>query len=104
VTRNLDRRSFIKWLAVAGAVVLSPFFRASQLNAALAAPQAVGFRFIHAESVAIILDFAKSADRYDVTVRRDGEDVATFRNVSSAKFGSLASSDFDVEYFDPLAA
>ena len=99
-SRSFDRRSFLKALT-AGLVALTPvayFLRPSS------SPTYTGFRFKHDESVTIVLDFAKDADRYDVSVRRNGEEVEFFANADPMQFDQLLTDHVEVEYFDPVAA
>jgi hypothetical protein len=100
---ELDRRSFMKLAGAVAAVVLAPL---ALFTRPWDSPgrQTLGFRFAHDESVAIILDFADRADRYDVTVRRHGVDVEFFPNADPMRLHRLGSQLFEVEYFDPVAA
>ena len=100
----IDRRSFIAKTAAATAFVLSPLAQVLRPAAAAAAPRVRGFRFIHDESVVVVLGFAKKADRYDVTVRSNGEQVEFFSNSDPMRFHRLRTDFFTVEYFDPVAA
>lgn len=104
MSQAIDRRSFITKVAGAAVFVLTPFTAAFRPAAALAAPRHTGFRFIHDESVVIVLSFAKKEDRYDVSVRHNGDEVEFFANADPMRLHRLRTPYFEVEYFDPAAA
>ena len=98
-----DRRSFIKGVAAGAAFLIAPLAQLLRPLAALAAIQPTGFRFIHDGSVAIVLDYAKKADRYDVIVRQGGQTVQSFANAHPMRLHRLRTDHVTVEYFDPVA-
>ncbi len=98
---TIDRRFFLS--RVAALAIVAPIAQVLRPTLALAAPDLQGFRFIHDDSVAIVLDFAKKDDRYDLTVRVDGSDVEFFPNAHPMRFHGLRTDYFTVEYFDPVA-
>lgn len=104
MNRTTDRRSFIKAVATVAAIVFTPIAQWVRPGAALAAPSTEGFRFIHDESVAMVLGFAKKDDRYNLTVNQGGREVEFFPNVDPMRLHRLRTRYFEVEYFDPLAA
>ena len=101
---DVDRRTFIKTVATAGLVVLSPFAQALRPATALAARRGKGFRFEHDDSVSIVLDFARHKKRYNLKVYKNGKVVQKFKNKHPKRFSRLNTDHFTVTYFDPVAA
>ncbi len=95
---TVNRRSFLKTMGAVVGLGLAPFGQFIRPAVALAAAKIRPFRFIHDESVAVVLDYARSDRRYDLMVRQDGEEVEFYANADPTRFDRLNSSYFVVEY------
>ena len=103
MTEGLDRRSFLKRTATIVGIVLTPLGQLIRPAAALAARKIHPYRFIHGESVAVVLDYARRDDRYDLAIRHEGEQVEFFANADPTRLHRLNSDYFTVEYVEAPA-
>lgn len=99
VNSQMGRRTFLKAVGALLAIVFSPIAQLVRPASAFAAKESNAFRFVHDETVSIVLDFARSPERYDLEVRRGSEVLATFRNAHPMRFDKLKTEYFTVEYF-----
>lgn len=96
---QMGRRKFLKAVGATLVIVFSPIAQLVRPASAFAAKKSNAFRFVHDETVSIVLDFARSPERYDLEVRRGSEVLARFRNAHPMRFDKLKTEHFTVEYF-----
>ncbi len=104
----LSRRSAVGFAAaVVSSVILTacdyPLPASPELRKVHVIPE-FAYEFIHDDSVAVVISEHPNKFKFNVTVRKDGEDVETFKGLTHKTVGGIQSDHVQVVYIDPPVA